>query len=146
MEAGNFPGDPVAKTPCSQCRGHGFDPWSENQIPHEAAKCSHVATEYPACCSEDRRSCMLQLRPSTAKQININKKKKKKQRGEGWEDHRRARVSPCSSHTVSREVAVAVALAAESISSATTWLDGHGVCTQERHLRGALKHDLGCDF
>ena len=78
MEAGNFPGDPVAKTPCSQCRGHGFDSWSENQIPHEAAKCSHVATEYPACCSEDRRSCMLQLRPSTAKQINIKKKKKKR--------------------------------------------------------------------
>ena len=21
---------PVAKTPCSQCRGPGFDPWSEN--------------------------------------------------------------------------------------------------------------------
>ena len=27
---GNFPGGPVAKTPCFQCRGSGFDPWSEN--------------------------------------------------------------------------------------------------------------------
>ena len=55
-------------------------------------------------------------------------------------------MSPCSSHTLSREVAVAADLAAESISRATTWLDGHGVCTQEQHLRGALKHDLGCGF
>ena len=23
----DFPGDPVAKTPCSQCRGPKFDPW-----------------------------------------------------------------------------------------------------------------------
>ena len=28
---GDFPGGPVVKTPsCSQCRGHGFDPWSGN--------------------------------------------------------------------------------------------------------------------
>ena len=27
---GNFPGGPGVKTPCSQCRGHGFDPWSGN--------------------------------------------------------------------------------------------------------------------
>ena len=27
---GDFPGGPVAKTPCSQCRGHGFDPWAGN--------------------------------------------------------------------------------------------------------------------
>ena len=25
----DFPGGPVAKTPSSQCRGPGFDPWSE---------------------------------------------------------------------------------------------------------------------
>jgi len=24
----DFPGCPVAKTSCSQCRGPGFDPWS----------------------------------------------------------------------------------------------------------------------
>ena len=26
----DFPGGPVAKTPCSQCRGPRFDPWSGN--------------------------------------------------------------------------------------------------------------------
>ena len=26
----NFPGGPVAKIPCSLCRGSGFDPWSGN--------------------------------------------------------------------------------------------------------------------
>ena len=26
----DFPGGPVVKTQCSQCRGHGFDPWSGN--------------------------------------------------------------------------------------------------------------------
>ena len=29
-EAGDFPGDPVAKTLCSQSRGPGFDSWSGN--------------------------------------------------------------------------------------------------------------------
>ena len=24
-----FPGDPMVKTLCSQCRGHGFNPWLE---------------------------------------------------------------------------------------------------------------------
>ena len=28
--ARDFPGGRVAKTPCSQCRGPGFDPWSGN--------------------------------------------------------------------------------------------------------------------
>ena len=27
---GDFPGSPVVKTPCFQCREYGFDPWSEN--------------------------------------------------------------------------------------------------------------------
>ena len=27
---GDFPGVVVVKTPCSQCRGPGFDPWSGN--------------------------------------------------------------------------------------------------------------------
>ena len=26
----DFPGGPVAKTPSSQCKGPGFDPWSGN--------------------------------------------------------------------------------------------------------------------
>ena len=24
---GEFPGGPEVRTPCFQCRGHGFDPW-----------------------------------------------------------------------------------------------------------------------
>ena len=32
----DFPGGPVAETPCSQCRGPEFHPWSGNQIPHAA--------------------------------------------------------------------------------------------------------------
>ena len=36
-------GGPVAKTPCSQCRGLGFDPWSQKWIPHAT-----VRTEDPA--------------------------------------------------------------------------------------------------
>ena len=35
---GDFPGGPVTKTLCSQCRGPGFDPWSMNQIPHTAIR------------------------------------------------------------------------------------------------------------
>ena len=30
MKDRDFPGGPVVKTPHSQCRGHGFDPWLEN--------------------------------------------------------------------------------------------------------------------
>ena len=48
--------DPVAKTPHSQCRGPGFDPWSENHDPtcpqlkiqHMATKIPHVTTKNPA--------------------------------------------------------------------------------------------------
>ena len=30
MISWDFPGGPVVKTLCSQCRGPGFDPWSGN--------------------------------------------------------------------------------------------------------------------
>ena len=30
MKMRDFAGGPVAKTPSSQCRGPGFDPWSGN--------------------------------------------------------------------------------------------------------------------
>ena len=36
-----FPGGPVAKTPCSQCRGPGLDPWPGNQIPSATTKTQH---------------------------------------------------------------------------------------------------------
>ena len=41
----DFPGRPVAKTPCSQCKGPGFDPWLGNYIPRAATKNLHVATK-----------------------------------------------------------------------------------------------------
>ena len=51
MEEGwDFPGGPVGKTPCSQCRGLGFDPWLGNYIPYYAAtKSSRASTKKPAC-------------------------------------------------------------------------------------------------
>ena len=36
----DFPGGPVAKTPCSQCRGPSFHPWS-GKIPHVTTKTWH---------------------------------------------------------------------------------------------------------
>ena len=39
----DFPDGPVAKTPGSQGRRQGFDPWSGNQIPHAAIKIGYVA-------------------------------------------------------------------------------------------------------
>ena len=47
----DFPGDPVAKTLCSQCKGSRFDPRSGNEILYGATK----------------RSWMPKLRPRTAK-------------------------------------------------------------------------------
>ena len=41
----DFPGVPVAKILCSQCRGPRFDPWSGNWIPHAATKSLHAAAE-----------------------------------------------------------------------------------------------------
>ena len=34
----DVPGGPLVKTPCIQCRGPGFNPWSGNQIPYAATK------------------------------------------------------------------------------------------------------------
>jgi len=49
----DFSGGPMAKTPCSQCRGPRFNPWSGNEIPHAATKNLHASTKVPACCNED---------------------------------------------------------------------------------------------
>ena len=59
--AGDFPGGPVARTPSSQCRGPGFNPWSGNWIPHAAtkdlackqAKTSNAAMKIAATKTED---------------------------------------------------------------------------------------------
>ena len=32
MGWGEFPGSPVARTPCSHCQGPRFDPWLKNKI------------------------------------------------------------------------------------------------------------------
>ena len=40
----DFPGGPVAKTPCSQCRGLQSNPWSRNWIPHATTKKTLHAT------------------------------------------------------------------------------------------------------
>ena len=47
----NFHGPPVGKTPCFQCRGPGFDPWSGNYIPQMATKNRHAIPKIkdPAC-------------------------------------------------------------------------------------------------
>ena len=61
-QLGDFPGGSVAKTPCSQCRGPGLDPaWGTR---------SHVMQlkiPHPACCMEEWRSCVMQLRPRATK-------------------------------------------------------------------------------
>ena len=36
----NFP-SPLAKTPCSQCKGPGFHPWPGNHIPQAVTKTQH---------------------------------------------------------------------------------------------------------
>ena len=41
---GTSPGGPVVKTLCFQCRRPGFDPWSENYIPHASVKIAYAAT------------------------------------------------------------------------------------------------------
>ena len=42
--ARDFPGGPVAKALCSQCRGLRLDPWSGSYIPHATSKSSHTTT------------------------------------------------------------------------------------------------------
>ena len=41
----DFPGGPVVKTPCFQCRAPGFDPWSGNYIPHAITKSPRAAAK-----------------------------------------------------------------------------------------------------
>ena len=45
MESQNFLGGPVAKMPCSQYRGSGFDSWLGNCIPHATMKSLHLTTK-----------------------------------------------------------------------------------------------------
>ena len=68
----------MVKSLPSQCRGPRCNPWSRSWIlnvamksAHAAAKHVHATAKDPADCMEDWRSCMLELRPSTAKKINV---------------------------------------------------------------------------
>ena len=65
--SGNFPSGPVDKTPSSQCRGLGFDPWSGNQdlTYHNQACVPHLEKPMP-------------LQRSSMAKINNKLKKKKK--------------------------------------------------------------------
>ena len=66
LQEGNFPGGPVAKTLCFQCRGPGFNSWSGNLFPH-------AATNDPTGCNEDRDpACHNQDAVQPNKQIKIN--------------------------------------------------------------------------
>ena len=61
LKKGDFPGGPVAKTLHNQCRGHRFNPWSGNEIPHAATESSQAS---------NLRSCMPQLRPSAVSYLS----------------------------------------------------------------------------
>ena len=50
-----------------QCRGPKFNPWLESWLQHVPARSLHVATKEPVCCNKDGKSCMLRIRPCTAK-------------------------------------------------------------------------------
>ena len=70
----------MAKAPCSQWRGPGFDPWLGNEITYAttkssnaAAKIVHAATKNEILNAAIKRHCMPQLRPGAAKYINKNK-------------------------------------------------------------------------
>ena len=44
----DFPAGPVAKTPCSQCRGPWFDPWSGDRVPQRVCMLQ-LKIKDPAC-------------------------------------------------------------------------------------------------
>ena len=47
------PGGPVARTPRSQCKGPGFNPWSGDQISKASTQSLHAKTKIEdlACCN-----------------------------------------------------------------------------------------------
>ena len=57
----------MAKTPCSQCRGPGYNLWSGNWIPPATHQSLQSAPKDPACCNEGQRFCVPQRRPSEDK-------------------------------------------------------------------------------
>ena len=65
----DFPGGPVAKTPCSHCRGLGSIP-GQGTRSHTTTKGLNAATKDPACHEEEQRCRVPQPSPDAAKQIN----------------------------------------------------------------------------
>ena len=80
-QAQDFPGGPVAKTPCSQCRGPRFNPWSGNYIPQAEAKISSATTK--TWCSQINKYYFL-IKKEKSRQVilpycayyGLNKRKK----------------------------------------------------------------------
>ena len=70
LDLGDFPAGPVAKTLCSQCRGPGL-------IPGQGTRSCVPHWEF-TCYNDDQRSGLLQLRPGTAKSMNLKTSLKKK--------------------------------------------------------------------
>ena len=66
---GDIPGGPVAKTPHSQYRGPGFEPWFENWIPLAATKNSHAMIKDP---TGHNSEFACEPRPITAKLVLEN--------------------------------------------------------------------------
>ena len=65
----------MAKTPCSLGRGSGLTS-GQGTRSHMLQLRVHATTKDAAYHNEEGRSCMLQLRPGPAKQINIGEKKR----------------------------------------------------------------------
>ena len=53
IHQGDFPGIPVAKTPCFQYIRPGFEPWLGNYFPHATIKSSKATTKDPVCHHQD---------------------------------------------------------------------------------------------
>ena len=66
-KSGDFHGDLVTKTLCSQCRGPKLNSWPGNQIPHAATKSLRATSKDLASHNEDGRSCLPPRRPGSSK-------------------------------------------------------------------------------
>ena len=53
-----FPGGPLTKTPCSQCRGLGLIPDQGNQIPHATKKSLHVTIKNFTGCNNNNNKIL----------------------------------------------------------------------------------------
>ena len=90
----DFPGGPVGKTPRSQCRGSGFNPWSGNQIPHAQVrvcmlqlKILHAATKTRHSRREGGREGgkpLFKKKPKTKKHLSIMNKAKGPRGSQSW--------------------------------------------------------------